>query len=199
MALTDPPPDLHQRSLFLTRSPSQMVRISHRKYPDPVHWSRRGVNRFDDPAAPWGVCYAGEDFETAVIEVFGDRWIENPSAPRAVNLRDLAHYDVWDVEAATPLLIVNLTGEGLSRAGTDGNLCTSTDYAVARRWAIAFMRHPDMPQGLAYHSRHNPVKINYAVFGDSNTRSRLRAAEKTPLINHPELYRVLDRYDVAGV
>jgi hypothetical protein len=105
MALTEPPFNLHQRPLCLIQSPARLVRISHRKYPDPIHWSRQGRYRFDDPAAPWGVCYTGEDFETALIEVFGDR----------------------------------------------------------------------------------------------DAEPRLRVVKKEPLPDHPDFYRILDRYDVAGV
>jgi hypothetical protein len=101
MALTEPPFNLHQRPLYLTLSPLRLVRISHRRYPDPVHWSQQGRYRFDDPAAPWGVCYTGEDFETALVEVFGDRWIENPGVPRAVNLQDLRGYDVCELDASS--------------------------------------------------------------------------------------------------
>ena len=199
MALTEPPFNLHQRPLYLTLSPLRLIRISHRSYPDPVHWSRQGRYRFDDPAAPWGVCYTGEDLETALVEVFGDRWIEDPGVPRAVNLQDLRGYDVCELEASARFVVVNLTGEGLSRAGTDASLCTSTDYALTRRWALAFMRHPKVPRGLAYPSRHNPAKVNYALFGDGIAEPRLRVIERRPLPDHPDFYRLLDRYDVAGV
>jgi hypothetical protein len=41
----EPPFNLHQRPLYLTQTPGRLVRISHRKYPDSVHWSRQGRYR----------------------------------------------------------------------------------------------------------------------------------------------------------
>lgn len=116
-----------------------------------------------------------------------------------MSLQDLRSYDACELVASARFVLVNLTGEGLSRAGTDASLCTSTDYALTRHWALAFMRHPQAPRGLAYPSRHNPAKVNYALFGDHNVDPRLAVAKKVPLPDHPDFYRLLDRYDVAGV
>ncbi len=85
----------------------------------------------------------------------------------------------------------------LNKLGTDANICTSTDFDTTQKSAIAFMKHYQKPNGLRYHSRHNPEKINYALFGTAE--SKLSVTKKLPLLEHPSLYQILDKYGVAAI
>jgi hypothetical protein len=160
MRLGDPPATIERSRLPVKKTPSELIRISEAKYPNPIYWSKLGWNRFDSPMAPLGVFYTGEDFETALIEVFGDRWL----GTKILNEADLQPYLVHTIKLNNPWKAINLTGKGLSKVGVDANLCVSYDYPVTQKWAIAFMEHPQKPQGIIYHSRHNPRKLNYALF-----------------------------------
>jgi hypothetical protein len=195
MQLGDPPDALYQWRLPTKKTPVELIRISETKHPDPIYWSKLGLNRFDSPFAPLGVYYTGQDFETALVEVFGDRWMTT----RKLNRADLAPYTVHRIELKEPREVVNLTGKGLSRIGTDANLCASYDYAVTRKWAIAFMCHPQKPQGIVYHSRHNPRKLNYALFGDAPCNDQLKPIHKIALLEHPELFKTLYAYRVPMI
>lgn len=137
--------------------------------------------------------YTGEDIETAVIEVFADDWLST----RTIELAELSQFDLCTIQLRQRFRVVNLIGENLTKLGTDASLCTSTDYETTRNWATAFMLHPQKPDGLRYHSRLNPKKINYALFGTA--KSKLVVAKKVPLRAHPSLYRILDKYGVAAM
>src|SRR5260370_3216250 len=76
MGLKSRPSDLGQRRLRLVRVPEILVRISRAGYRDPFFWSRLGRNRFDLPDGRYGVLYTAQDLETCVLEVFGDRWLQ---------------------------------------------------------------------------------------------------------------------------
>jgi hypothetical protein len=193
MALSEPPDFLQGVNLPLVHSASELIRIADAKYPNPIHWSKLGYNRFDSPEAPMGIFYTGEDVETAVIEVFGDDWL----ATRTLELAELDQFEVYTIKLEQIFWVVDLTGENLNKLGTDANICTSTDFDATQKWAIAFMKHFQKPNGLRYHSRHNPEKINYALFGTAE--SKLSVTKKLPLLEHPSLYQILDKYGVAAI
>jgi hypothetical protein len=195
MQLGDPPDAFGQWRLPIRKTPIELIRIAQTKHANPIYWSRLGLNRFDSLDAPWGVFYTGEDFETALIEVFGDRWI----TAKTLNQADLQFYTVHTIRLKNAWQVVNLTGKGLSKTGADANLCTSYDYSVTQRWALAMMNHPQKPQGIAYHSRHNPRKLNYALFGDATRNSQLKVVAHISLLKHPKLFRTLYAYRVSMI
>jgi len=193
MVLREPPPQLGATKLSLRRTPALLTRIADPKYPNPIHWSRAGKSRFDSPEAPLGVFYLGQDLETAVLEVFGSRWLDL----RILQISALVRFNVFVFALKTAYRCVNLTGGGLSLAGSDANLCASLDYPVTQRWAAAFMRHPQNPQGLAYHSRLNPKKTCYALFGSSESDHDFQLTNQSSLLETPGTKTILNRYRVA--
>jgi hypothetical protein len=193
MELREPPTHLRATRLSLRRTPASLTRIADPKYPNPIHWSRAGKSRFDSPEAPLGVFYLGEDLETAILEVFGSRWLDL----RILQISALARFNVFVFALKTPYRCVDLTGKGLSLAGADANLCTSLDYPVTQRWAAAFMRHPQNPKGLAYHSRLNPKKTSYALFGSRDRDQDFVLVSQSPLLDAPGARTILNRYRVA--
>jgi len=193
MVLREPPPHLGATRLSLRRTPALLTRIANPKYPGPIHWSRAGRSRFDSPEAPLGVFYLGADLETAILEVFGSRWLDL----RILQTSVLARFNVFVFALKTPYRCVDLTGKGLSLAGSDANLCTSLDYAVTQRWAAAFMRHPQNPRGLAYHSRLNPKKTSYALFGSAVFDEDFELVNESSLLDTPGAKTILNGYRVA--
>jgi hypothetical protein len=101
-----------------------------------------GKNRFDAPQAEYGVLYAGKDIPCAFIETFGRDMGKRFVTEAELRLRGLAR-----IEIASPLRLVDVTGEGLARLSADGRLCTG-DLAVAQRWALALYHHPARPDGI---------------------------------------------------
>jgi hypothetical protein len=193
MGLEDPPSDLGKRRLRLVRMPETVVRISRAGYRDPFFWSRLGRNRFDLPDGRYGVLYAAQDLETCVLEVFGDRWLKE----RVMSVAALPRFEVLTFAARQELRVADLTGPALNGLGTDANLFASNDYAVTQEWSRQLMNHAQARDGIRYHSRQNPRKHNYAIYDTSVAKASIRALERGPFGALPELYTILDKYEVA--
>jgi hypothetical protein len=193
MALTDPPGTLKSRDLPLTSVEGTLYRISHQKFTDPIYWSRRGLYRFDSPTANYGVLYTGRTFETALLEVFGDQWL----ASRAAALDFLKEFDLCEIRLERRLEVVNLSGKRLNRLGTDANIFASLAYEVTQEWARLFMEHPDKPHGIRYPSRKNERLHNFALFSTPAATAAVAVTRRYPLLEHPNLYRLLQSYRVA--
>lgn len=195
MALTDPPDFLKRQNLPLTSVEGTLYRISHQRFADPIYWSRRGLYRLDSPVADYGVLYTGRTFETALLEVFGDQWLDSRIAARDF----LKEFDVCELRLQRHLKVVNLSGKELNRLGTDANIFASLAYDVTREWARAFMEHPDKPQGIRYPSRKNERLHNFALFSTPAAIAAARVTRRYPLLEHPHLFRLLQSYKVALV
>ena len=193
MALNAPPENLHDRRLPFATVPSELYRISRRKYADPLHWSRKGANRFDAPLHPYGVLYTALNPECALLEVFGDAWAQD----RVIQRRELDGFELCTLTVSRPVRVVDFTGDHLNRLGTDANLFASLQYELTRQWAEALMNHPERPQGILYHSRKNPLLYSYALFGTPLTKSAIGVSRRLPLTHYPYLMRILLKYDVA--
>jgi hypothetical protein len=181
------------KTLPLIQLPDRLIRINKKSYVDPIHWSKLGVHRFDSPVAVYGVLYTSNTVETAILEVFGDQWAEF----HEIDSADLALFDVCELLVTSPLKVVNATGRHLNRLGTDSGFFASTDYLKTKAWARSFMMHHQTPQGIRYHSRKNPTRINYAVFGTPEAQAVIQVERRYPLPDYPDLYRLLLSYDVA--
>jgi hypothetical protein len=192
MAPTELAERLHGIRLPLVRLPQKLIRLSQRKYADPIHWSQLGIHRFDSPGARCGVLYTSNRIESAILEVFGDQWITD----RQVSLSDLESYDVCEIEVRRSLRVLNATGKHLNRLGLDANFFATTEYAITQEWANALMTHPRGPAGIRYNSRKNPRRINYAIFGSPAAKSALRVEKRYSLVNYDRLFRFLFQYDV---
>ncbi len=68
----EPPAELGDIALPLADIPDTWFRLSSRRYPSPLFWSRLGRYRFDSEGARWGVCYAAGSIPSAFQEVFGN-------------------------------------------------------------------------------------------------------------------------------
>src|SRR5258708_10562740 len=193
MGLKSPPADLGQRRLRLVRAPEILVRISRAGYRDPFFWSRLGRNRFDLPDGRYGVLYATQDLETCVLKVFGDRWLKE----RVMSVAALPNFEVLTFAAGQELRVADLIGPALNRLGTDANLFASNGYAVTQEWSRQLMNHAQARDGIRYHSRKNPRKHTYAIYDTSVAKASLRVPERGPFGALPELYTILDKYEVA--
>jgi hypothetical protein len=127
MGLKSPPADLGQRRLRLVRVPQILVRISRAGYRDPFFWSRLGRNRFDLPDGRYGVLYTAQDLETCVLEVFGDRWLQE----RVLAVTALPKFEVLTFAVRRELRVADLTGPALNRLGR--SFATGPDRSPPRR------------------------------------------------------------------
>ena len=130
----------------------------------PVHFSRRGGSRFD-PSAGIGTLCLGETFAGALMELFNDHWGPVGSFGRRVTEQTLS--STWVSLVRMPrVCLFDATGPNLSKIGTDAQLLTG-EYAVTQQWALRLMQHPAAVDGILYRSRHDPQRVNAALFGRS--------------------------------
>jgi RES domain len=97
------------------------------------------------------------------------------------------------------LSLVDTTGSNLNKLSVDSSLFASINYRLTRSWARAFMEHPSNPEGIIYHSRKNPLLLNYAFFGTDDVQDSLVEQDALPLEDAPGLGAFLDHYDVLLV
>jgi hypothetical protein len=187
-----PSPELFKRTLPRRRVPKTLVRLSRQEFRDPIFWSTKGKYRFDSPTARYGVLHTAASLEGAILEVFGDRWLEQ----RAVSEQLLRSYNLVKLTIAPGLWLVNTLGSNLLFAGIDARLFASTDYEKTQAWGRAFMEHPQNFDGILYHSRKNPRQLNCAFFETEPTEQAIKVADSVSLIDTNELYPVLERYEI---
>jgi hypothetical protein len=187
-----PSPELLKRTLARRRVPKTLVRLSRREFRDPIFWSTKGKYRFDSPTARYGVLYTAASLEGAILEVFGDRWLEH----RAMSEQLLRSYNLVKLTIAPELWLVNTLGSKLLFAGIDARLFASTDYEKTQAWGRAFMEHPQNFDGILYHSRKNPRQLNCAFFETELAQKAITIGDSIPLIDTNDLYPILERYEI---
>ena len=89
-------------------------------------------------------CYVAEDEFGAFVETF----LRNPKLT-LVARDELVKRRLSEIEASTNLLLVDLTGKGLQRAGVTGDISTAPHEET---WAFsrAIHDHPSRPDGIRY-------------------------------------------------
>jgi hypothetical protein len=187
-----PSPELLKRTLARRRVPKTLVRLSRQEFRDPIFWSTKGKYRFDSPTARYGVLYTAASLEGAILEVFGDRWLEH----RAMSEQLLRSYNLVKLTIAPGPWLVNTLGSKLLFAGIDARLFASSDYEKTQAWGRAFMEHPQNFDGILYHSRKNPRQLNCAFFETELAQKAITIADSIPLIDTNDLYPILERYEI---
>lgn len=154
--LPPPPPALQKLGLPLLSYGATLFRI-YRTDRGPAFWGKTGDNRFDAPAAEFGVLYAASDQHGAFIETCGGL------LNRTVTSSFLGARGWARVIPAQDLKLVDLSGSGLARIGADERLC-SGEHDVAQQWALALWQHPAHVDGIHYRARHDPSRTSVAIF-----------------------------------
>jgi len=190
-----PPGNLAQQSLPLQLFAAPVFRLWQNHHPSAFFWSKKGIYRFDSKSARYGVLYTGGTLEGAALEVFGDQWVKRRVLSRVL----LKKYRVSVMLPTRPLSLVDTTGSNLNKLSVDSRLFASINYRLTRSWARAFMEHPSNPEGIIYHSRKNPLLLNYAFFGTDDVQDTLVEQDALPLEDAPGLGAFLDHYDVLLV
>ena len=159
----------------------------HRTIRDPLHFGSVGINRFDAPGDQYRILYLGQDAHCAFIETYGQSLGIN-----VVTVRSVAERSLTRIEAARPLVLVDLTANGLARLGADERLC-SGEHAIAQQWALALWGHPSYPDGLLYRARHDPSRSCVAIFDRAG--EALRAVRQGTLLEPDQVSLLADILD----
>jgi RES domain len=152
---------------------------------------RQPVNRFDDPAGRFQVCYFGTTIEACFAETF----LRNPPV-RILALDDLTARAIATVKVRRDLRLVPMHGSNLARLGVTAEVASGGDYAGSQRWSRALWEHTDQPDGILYRSRHDDSALCVVLY--DRAKDGLAAVEDHSLAEDPvQLARLLKRYGVG--
>jgi len=102
--------------------------------------------------------YLAENEETAVAEVWGDRFYAQRESGRRLFSIEQSEADQWGffrIAQLPALNLCDLTDAAVKLAtGIDSATLYSTDLAVPQGWAECVARHPQKFDGILYRSRH---------------------------------------------
>ena len=163
----------------------------HRRGRDPIFFGpgagQLPTYRFDSLTGAFGVLYVGLSLGVAVAETL----LRNPSR-RIVSYPDLAERLSCNLVSARDLRVARLHGTGLQAVGCDNSISTGP-YDVCGAWADALWAHRDVPDGIAYQSRHDSGQICLALFERPDLQ--LQASDPVPLTRRlAEISAILGGY-----
>ena len=201
-SLPAPPANLHDRQLplyTLRRRPGALLRLAWKDPGSHLAFRASARFRFDSTDGSFGVTYAAFDLETSFVETILRDKPASPTGPTVmldyVELRDRRVINLDTAGADRALHLVKLYDEGLAAVGTDNRLSSVNDYAATQRWAKVLHDHPRAPDGLIYMSRYLGARRSVVLF--DRARDQVTVGSVTPLLSHPELPKLLDRYRVG--
>jgi hypothetical protein len=143
--------------------------------------------RFDSLTGTFGILYVGLSLAAAVVETLP----RNPSR-RMVGYPALAERAFCALRSTRDLRVVRLHGSGLQTVGCDNAISTGP-HDPCGAWADALWNHTDMPDGIAYQSRHDSGEICLALFERPDLQ--LQVPESVPLIQQlPTIAAILSAY-----
>ena len=193
----EPPDDLARRSLPLRAFVDATWFRGHKRDYGPLHFNPAS-GRFCAPdRTAFGTLYLGIDPRASFIEAFA-QLLGTAATGYVVSQNLLERSCLCVVRATRPLRLVDLTrGAALRRLATDADARISTgSHTVSQRWAEAFWRHPDQPDGILYPCRRAPEFHSVALF--DRVQPHLIANCATNLLHdRHELAAILDHYDCA--
>lgn len=149
------------------------------------------LNRFDDPAGEYRLCY----LSTQPAGAFAETFLRNPPV-RILAWSDLSERCISTIEVRRAVRLAALGGPGLSRAGVTTEIASQGAYARSQAFARALWLHPDRPDGIIYRCRHDDSAFSIALFDRARTAAATVACRA--LTDDPrQLADLLKRYGVA--
>lgn len=106
--------------------------------------------------------------------------LRNPQR-RTVDRLDIESRALTALTCRRALRVVRLHGTGLQQVGADNSISTGP-YGPCGLWSDAFWQHRDVPDGIAYLSRHDTGEVCLALFERPDMRSVLEPGVTRPLM-----------------
>lgn len=193
----DPPDDLAIRPLPLRSFDHPTWFRGHNRTYAPLHFNAAS-GRFRAPdRVAFGTLYLGMDSRGSFIEAFAQH-LGTAAAGYVVSQQLIERSCLCLVRATRPMHLVDLTtGAALRLLSADADARISTgSHAASQRWAEAFWRHPEQPDGILYPCRRAPELHSVALF--DRVRADMVAECATNVLQDPHaLAVILDHYDCA--
>ncbi len=200
-----PPPPAHLDRIDLpvvTVDPAGLLRLFPLDQP-PIRFrvakKSQKAHRFDTPNGEFGVMYCAFTLEVCFAEtLLRTRAYRTPAdEPTLIDESELRAKGIARLggRGRLRLVLADLTGSGLARLRADGSISTAPRYSVPRQWALALWQHPKRVDGIRYVSRFMNSPLAVALL--DRCEDRLIARDTRPLLDHPDLPRILDLFNVG--
>ena len=139
----------------------------------------------------FGVCYLGTTAEASFVETFLRR--SGVPGRKDVVMKELESRQITTIVLTRDIRVVDLRGEGLSRAHLDSMIFATRDYTLPQVVARTLWRHPAKYDGIAYRTRHDPGKTAIALFDRARDSLHVKTTEMLAA-DLPRLLRWRDSY-----
>ena len=197
-----PPPHFPGAQLDTVRIGRQrrFGRIYYSKHPDPLGFGKP-PSRFSDPrrrvaASRYGVLYLGSTLKGCFVEAILRDERNGNVGDWPIEEAELRQRRYATIAVASPLVVVDLTGDGPIRMGIPSDVVGARSQGLARSWSLALHEHPDQVDGILYPSRLNEER-NLAIF--DRAVSKLSVSAECDLLAAPGFASVLRDLKVALV
>ncbi|MFK5949503.1 MAG: RES family NAD+ phosphorylase [Methylococcales bacterium] len=170
--------------IAVIRKGTKLYRISSPSHPNPLFFNTDQSGRFNSPNSEFGICYMADGFEAAFAESLGHSVSTKyePSENKIIEESDLKAFHIYQIEVMKTLHVGELCGSGLARLNIDNNINTSPKpYVVPQKWSLWVHSHPDILDGIRYHSRHLPDIRSEGLF--ERCVSKLKCIDTGAVIN----------------
>lgn len=165
-----------------------------------------GASRFSDPEVRAGrfprfrPLYLGASFGVCFLETVLRDAANGKPGDWPLTIAELRLWTCAVITVAAPISLVDLRGDAAVRVRVPSDALRAADHhSLGQAWAAAFWAHPEMPDGLAYHSRLNSEEC-LAIYTDEirPASPRLVCLRRTSLLDMTKhLNEALDRFNIA--
>jgi hypothetical protein len=155
-----------------------------------------GDSRFATEAGSYTVIYAAPDFATAFVEtVVRDRFLQKePRKIRLVELTQSVYASLRSQPSVKPNLL-DLRGDGIVRLGAPTDAVNARNHSAGQALGRTIHDEHEDVDGILFASRLTGQDV-YALF-DRAIDTKLLGGPAIPLLHHPELEAVLERFDIV--
>jgi hypothetical protein len=172
-------------------------RLYPARHPDPLGLGRSS-GRFGDPTGTrFRVLYLAASVTAAFHEVVlrdrGDG--RNGAVP--IPMAEIAALACAEIVVASPLTLVDLTGDGRLKMGVPSDVTGARDQAPSHLWSAALHAHPAAPDGVLYPSRLNGERC-IALYDRAIGKLTVRASPRLVELRDV-LARIIEEFDLAIV
>jgi hypothetical protein len=156
------------------------------------------LSRFSDPTGrAFGVVYLGSSIKVAFNEVILRDRADGRAGSVPIPLAEIEAYTCAEIEVATELHLIDLTGDGGLKMGVPSDVIGARDQTTAQLWSAAFHAHPQGVDGVYYPSRLNEER-NIALYERALPKLKARATPRLIECRDP-LAEIINDFELSVV
>ena len=198
MASLLPPKDLARVKLNLAGIQfASFTRLFRAKHPDPLGFGK-ARSRFADPrplspTERFGVLYLGQSPEVSFVEAVLRDDAVGTVGPFPLAWSELESWNLAEISSTERLNLVDLRGAGMMRLRMPSDALRGSDHGPGMQWSLALYQHPELPDGILYHSRLNEM-VCVAIY--DRAVAKLHCNKILRVVDYSRLHEILAKYRI---